>query len=232
MTVPPGVKLIFPAKCGHSLSKDPLYRKIYAMNNVAKLFAMGGNVRNRLRNISEKNYTGYNKAYKLNQKGLERFEFNSGNKYRNQVVQITPFKVSKIQRAFHSGVYKVPFNILNKENMSNNSIIPYKNGKFMLSNLLDYIKNHAGNENAVVYGHFCRTFPRVNRENSRNRVFEFKIQGEKYRFTKAQIRAILASNSPLSPISNMVKKLYLFYKEQKKTNGVRGKSVGRIKTIT
>jgi hypothetical protein len=233
-TVPPGMKLIFPAKCGHSLSKDPMYRGIYGKNNVAELFSMGGNVRKNLRNFLGNRYVGINNAYKLNQKGLERFEFNAGNKFRNQVVQITPFKVSKGQGVFHSGVYKVPFNILNKENMSNHSIIPYKNGAFALSNILEYIKNHhSGNDKTVVYGHFCRTFQRVNRENSRNRVFEFKIQGQKYRFTKAQIRAIINSNSPLSPISNMVKKLYLFYKEQKKTNGVRGRSVGRRpKTIT
>jgi hypothetical protein len=226
MTVPPGMKLIFPAKCGHSLSKDPLYQGIYGKNNIAELFAMGGNVRKRLMNFLGNKYTGYNTAYKLKNKGIERFEFNAGNKYKNQLVQITPFKTSKSQGVFHSGVYKVPFNILNKRNISNNSIIPYKNGDFMLSNLLEYIKNHhSENENAVVYGHFCRTFPRVNRENSRNRVFEFKIKGTKYRFTKAQIRAILNSNSPLSPISNMVKKLYLFYKNQKKMNGVVGKSV-------
>jgi hypothetical protein len=117
--------------------------------------------------------------------------------------------------------------------MSNNSIIPYKNGAFKLSNILEYIKNHhSGNENAVVYGHFCRIYPQVNRENSRNRIFEFTINRKKYRFTKAQISTILASNAPLSPITNIVKKLYLNYKAQKKMNGMLGKSVGRVKTIT
>jgi hypothetical protein len=227
-TVPQGMKLIFPAKCGHSLSKDPMYRGIYGKNNVAELFSMGGNVRNHLKKFLGNRYSGINNAYKLNQKGLERFEFNAGNKFRNQLVQIIPFKVSKVQGIFHSGVYKVPFNIFHPKNMSNNSILPYKNGAFLLSNILGYIKNHhSGNDKTVVYGHFCRTYPQVNRENSRNRPFEFTINRKKYRFTKAQIRTILASNSPLSPLTNIVKKLYLKYKEQKRTNGTLGRSVGR-----
>ena len=225
--VPNGVKLILPSKCGHSLSKNGLYQKIYANKKISERFASRGNVIQNIKNYWGNRFPNLNNAYKITKKGMGRSEFNPSNQYPNQVVHLAPSIFKEGRPPFHSGVFKVPFNIMSSRVLSNNSLLYTQKGRFMLSNLLNYIKAKSNNKNIVVYGHFCRTFPKFNKENFRNRMYEITVGDKKYRLPKEQIRKIAGSRLPRGPHSPKTLKAlrteYLKYKTRKKTlpKGVR-----------
>jgi len=193
-TVPNGVKLIFPTKCGSSLSKNGLLRVLYSKMQTANRFSKGENIRQNILNFYGPNgYKFLSEAFKLNNRGIKRYEHDPGTIYINQVVQFAPSKFVKDKKPFHSGVYKLPVNIRSSNpNFSRRSVWHTNRGKYLLSNILERIKpNKTKNEeNVVVYGHFCRSSNNVNEENFENkegRKIEFKVNGKTYRLPKSDI---------------------------------------------
>lgn len=180
-TVPPGVKLVFPTRCGSSLSKNRLLRPLYGNEALANKFSKGENIRKNIPNLQ--------KAYKVNEKGLERFIHNPGNKYINQYVNFFPSRYERGKVPFHSGVYKLPINIQSSSPyMPQLSVWHTSRGSYKLSTILTVLKSMHEKNNIVVHGHFCRTFKNFNKENFRNRVREIKTaNGKKYRLTKNEI---------------------------------------------
>jgi hypothetical protein len=191
--VPPGVKLIFQVKCGQSLSSNRVLRPVFRKINIATKYARGNNVVPNIKNYNENGFNFLNENFQLTKRGVERFVFNGnkGDMYPSQVITLTPFVAKEGYAPSHSGVYKVPINILSNNNISNKSIVRVNQKiRIPLKKLLEMAKTNANGKNVVVYGQFCRALRNFNKENkftiNGKRVYE--IKGE--RFTKNEIKSI------------------------------------------
>jgi hypothetical protein len=197
--VPPGVKLIFQVKCGQSLSSNRVLRPVFRKINTAIKYARGNNVVNNIKNYyNENGFTSLNKNFQLTTRGLERFVFNGnkGDMYPSQVVSLAPFVAKEGYAPLHSGVYKVPINILSNNNISNKSIVRVNQKiRIPLKELLDIVKPKTPGTQVVVYAQFCRALKNFNKENKANntgkRVYEITGSNRKvYRMRKNEIKAI------------------------------------------
>ena len=197
--VPPGVKLIFQVKCGQSLSSNRVLRPVYNNINVATKYALGHDVINNIKNYyNENSFKSLNKNFQLTTRGLERFVYNGnkGDMYPSQVVSLAPAVIKNGYTPLYSGVYKVPINILNNNNISSRSIQTVNQKiRIPLKEILKRVQIAANGKPVVVYAQFCRALNRFNKENKPNStgksVYEITGPNRKvYRMRKNEIKSI------------------------------------------
>lgn len=173
--VPEGLKLVLPAKCGQSLSRNMVFQHPYFFPKVTKRLLAGKNVTKNMKKTMPPNYFKHvNNIYNISRKGVERSVYNK--KFQNQMVTFSQPEVRNGQIALHFGVYRLPLDILAQRNISNKSLVPLPNkgkSEAPLSGLLRLIKKNAGsNKKVTVFGHFCRSLQRINMPNTKKRPIE------------------------------------------------------------
>lgn len=197
--VPENLKLVLPAKCGQSLSRNMVFQHPYFFPNVVKKLLAGKNVTENLkRTMDPAYYRHVNRFFNVSRKGVQHTVYNK--KFQNQTLSFSQPEVRNGQIALHFGVYRLPLDILAQKNISNKSLLrlPSNNSTFeaSLSGILRLIKKNAGsNKNVSVFGHFCRSLKRINIPDTKRKPIEITGDRKVHRVAHKSFKKLMTLRS-------------------------------------